>query len=59
MTTVEIIDDDDKILFSETLLKLQMVCTECKKNVGFVYSDSATHSECLGWIFICSRCQVK
>ena len=59
MVTLEITDDEEVVQFSETLIKLQMTCDSCKKNVGFVYSDAPTHSNCIGWRFTCARCQVK
>lgn len=53
----EITNGEGEVVFSEELQKLEMNCSKCKKYVGYVYSDNATHSKTIGWEFICKECQ--
>lgn len=57
LTTLEITDDEDIVVFNEELVKLHMTCAECKLNVGYVYSDKDTYSKTIGWYFVCEKCK--
>ena len=52
-----ITNDKNEVVFKEELLKLQMNCSFCGKEAGFVYSSNITHGNTLGWSFRCKECQ--